>query len=201
MESKSKRPDKGWREPVWERQEGESTRAFQGFAAYRDLGPARSIAQTARNLSKSKQGTLGPWSVIWGWVERAAAWDDQADRLARERDIVERQEAIRKMRENHAKAGAAMQQVAGAAMQRFSGDQPTAKKALSELTAGDIARLMETGTKLELRARGEATERIEMRDAVAWVEGFVDVALGYVPIEAHDAFLSDVKAKMGAGAG
>lgn len=195
----SKKPDKGWRDPLWERQEGESARAFQGFATYRDLGPSRSLVATAQILSKTKQGTLAPWSVAWGWVERAGAWDDECDRNQRARDEVERLEAIRKMKEGQIKLGQAFQAVAGAALaERYSGDSALAKKNVADLSPTDMTRLADIGSKIELRARGEATERIENSDAMRFVEGLVDVALGYVPIEAQEAFLSDMKAKLGA---
>lgn len=201
MESKSRRPDKGWKQPLWERQTGETDRAFQAFGTYRDLGPSRSLAKTAQILSKTKQGTLQPWSTSWGWVERASAWDDEADRNQRKRDELERAETLRKMREGHVKAGQAMQQVAGLALQKkFTEESAGSAKNLEDLSAGDIARLMDTGVKLELRARGEATERVEMREAIEWVERFVDVAMDYVPLDMQDAFLADVRSKIGAGA-
>lgn len=36
---------------AFERMEGESSRAFQGFAIYRDLGPQRSLAKAAALIS------------------------------------------------------------------------------------------------------------------------------------------------------
>jgi hypothetical protein len=44
-------PENGWSEPLWGRQDGESDKAFQAFALYRDLGPARSTQQVAHAVS------------------------------------------------------------------------------------------------------------------------------------------------------
>lgn len=200
MESKSRRPAKGWKQPLWERQTGETDKAFQAFGIYRDMGPGRSMEAVGKAQGKSRK-SIEPWSVTWGWGERASAWDDECDRNQRKRDELERAQTLRKMREGHVKAGQAMQQVAGLALQKkFTEESAGSAKNLEDLSAGDIARLMDTGVKLELRARGEATERVEMREAIEWVERFVDVAMDYVPLDMQDAFLADVRSKIGAGA-
>ena len=38
---------------AWERQEGETSRAYEAFSAYRDLGSARSLAKVGQLLGKS----------------------------------------------------------------------------------------------------------------------------------------------------
>lgn len=192
------RPEDGWRDPLWERQEKEPPRAFEAFGAYRMLGPGRSIQATAKLLGKHI-GTLQPWSTRWGWVERVAAWDDEADRLLRERDLVERAEAIRQMHENHATLGRAFTTVSAQALSEYGGETPTAKKRMGELAPADLARFAEVGAKLELRARGEATERIDVKEAAAWMDSFIELALGYLPAEHHEAFLTDLETRLGVG--
>jgi hypothetical protein len=56
---------------------------------------------------------------------------------------------------------------------------------------------METGSKMERLARGETNERVDMREALRWVNDFVDVAITYVPLDAQEAFLADVDARLG----
>ena len=89
-----RRPLAGWSEPLWGRQEGGSHKTFDGFGAYRDLGPARSGAIVSRELGKGR-ALIERWSATWDWVERAGARDDEADRNRRERDLIERQEPER----------------------------------------------------------------------------------------------------------
>lgn len=197
--NESRRPAKGWADPLWERQEGESDKAYEGFATYRDLGPGRSLAQAAQILHKTKQGTLQPWSVQWGWVERSSAWDDEADRNQRHRDQEERAIARRTMLKEHTDAGRALIAVGAAALSRFDAQQAGAAERIGKIGAAEAARLMEIGVKMERLARGEVTERLEVREAMEWVEGFIDLALGYLPREHHDAFLADVDARMGMG--
>ena len=47
---------------AWERLENESSRAFEAFSAYRDLGPQRSLAKVAETLGKSK-ALMERWSA------------------------------------------------------------------------------------------------------------------------------------------
>jgi hypothetical protein len=193
-----------WSEPLWERQEGESARAFEGFATYRDLGPARSLAAVGQALGKTK-AACEPWSSRWGWVERAAAWDDEADRLLRERDLAERAQARRQMLAEHARVGQTLVQIGADVLAVYDVSNPESGEAaearIAALSASDAARLVATGAKLERLARGEPNERVGMREAMAWVAGFVEVALAHLPLEAQEAFLLDVDARLGVGNG
>jgi hypothetical protein len=193
-----------WLSPLWERQDGESARAFEGFATYRDLGPARSLADVGQALGKSK-AACEPWSSRWGWVERAAAWDDEADRLMRERDLAERQEARRQMLAEHARVGQTLVQVGAEVLAAYDVNHPetgeAARGKVAALSASDAARLVATGAKMERLARGETDERVGMREAMAWVDGFIEVALAHLPLEAQEAFLLDVDARLGVGNG
>lgn len=64
----------------WERQRGETAKAYAAFMVYRDLGPfERSVAATARVIVKGKTNCLR-WSRLWLWEERAGLWDDRRQR-------------------------------------------------------------------------------------------------------------------------
>jgi hypothetical protein len=66
------------------------------------------------------------------------------------------------------------------------------------MTATEAARLIEAG-RMERLARGETSERLDMREALKWVDQFVGVALTHVPVDSHEAFLADVDAQLGVG--
>jgi hypothetical protein len=72
----------------WERQPGESPKAYQAFAAYLELAPgSRSVDAAAkavglsRGVQGGRQGSARAPSRVWAWsaenrwVERVAAWD------------------------------------------------------------------------------------------------------------------------------
>ena len=137
-------------EKLWERQEGESAKAFEAFGVYRDLGPDRSIAKTGQKLGKNLT-TLSEWSSKFEWVKRANAWDDEQDRVARNEQIKE----IRKMRERHAK-------IAERALEKVTEALETIDP--QEMSHMDMARFMDVASKLERLSRGDVGDVIEERD-------------------------------------
>ena len=137
----------------WERQKGETPRAWEAFCVYRDLGADRSINKTARTLTKNRT-TIAEWSSKYDWVKRVAAWDAEQDRIARQSQIDE----IKKMRKRHADLATAMLVKAAKALQRIPED---------EVKASDLSRLVETASKLERISRGDVGEVVEERNGGA----------------------------------
>ncbi|MEJ7873282.1 MAG: hypothetical protein WKF67_13570 [Rubrobacteraceae bacterium] len=71
---------------AFERQQGESDRAFQAYKTFRDLGPGRTLAAAAdlyygRYPSGTKQapGQIKKWSSQFDWPDRARQRDDYVD--------------------------------------------------------------------------------------------------------------------------
>lgn len=134
----------------WERQESESTKAYEAFSIYRDMGIQRSLSKVAEKLQKSFT-LIGRWSRTYDWVNRAGKWDDEQNRIAREAQL----EEIKKMRKRHADLASAMLIKAAAALKQIPMD---------EIKAGDISRMVETASKLERLSRGDVGDVIEERD-------------------------------------
>jgi hypothetical protein len=83
----------------WQQHPGESPRAFAAFVVYRNLEPEeRSLQRVVQECNKSIS-LIGRWSSRWGWVERAAEWDDYQEMRLLEARLEER----RAMDENHLK--------------------------------------------------------------------------------------------------
>jgi hypothetical protein len=61
----------------------ESSRAHQALTAYCGMGPPRSIRAVGQKLGKSGALTAR-WSARWGWVARAAAYDQKMALIAQE---------------------------------------------------------------------------------------------------------------------
>lgn len=64
----------------WDRQPGESARAFAAFCVYRDAGAARSLRAIVDKTS-AKLAQIGAWSRRYGWVNRVEAYDAHMSRL------------------------------------------------------------------------------------------------------------------------
>ena len=60
---------------LWERQKGESHKAFQAFHEYCLMGDSRSIRGVSKKLNKSV-ALLGRWSSKWNWKDRAVSYDN-----------------------------------------------------------------------------------------------------------------------------
>jgi hypothetical protein len=120
---------------------------------------------------------------------------------------VEREKAVSKMNRDHAQLGRAAQVVASRKLAVYEPENETpeararAQEAIDALSAGEAARLMDVGTKLERLARGESTERLEVREAQKWVDRLLPIAMTYIPDDSHEAFLTDVEAVLGLGTG
>ena len=134
----------------WERQPGETTKQFEAFQVYRDMDEERSIRSVAKALDKSKN-LIGRWSAANNWVDRAAAWDVEKDRLLR----IEQQKDIKKMRKRHADIATAMLLKAASALKKIPEE---------EIKAGDISRMVDIASKLERISRGDVGEVVEERD-------------------------------------
>lgn len=134
----------------WERQIGETLRAYEAFTVYRDMGADRSINKTAQKLTKNRT-TIAEWSAKYEWVKRVTAWDEEQDRIARQEQV----KAIKDMRKRHADLANAMLVKAAKALQRIPDD---------EVKAGDVSRMVETAAKLERISRGDVGDVIEERD-------------------------------------
>jgi len=81
----------------WQRQKGESSKAFNAFCEYRDMGKKRTIAKVAEKLGKSVKN-YEHMSRRNHWVVRARAYDNHTQRA----HVEERVEAIRDMEKRHA---------------------------------------------------------------------------------------------------
>jgi hypothetical protein len=122
----------------WERLKGETMKAFEAFAVYRDLGNDRSIPKVAQELSKSIP-LLKKWSVRWGWVRRVQLYQLYLDRQ-RQAEVLE---DIREMPSRLANYGRWMQ---AKAQERIRDIRP------EDLTPEQARRYMETGARIEREA-------------------------------------------------
>lgn len=141
---------------AWDRQDGESARAYAAFVQYRDMGPARSLRKMMAVEPRMGAWTsLSRWSSENSWVDRVAAWEIEQRRT----EMLEQTDKVKGMRRAHAGIGTLM---LAKAAQKINAITP------ESLTVREAVMLAELGAKLERQARGEP-------DATLQVEANVNV--------------------------
>lgn len=124
-----------WSEKPWERQTGESEKAFEAFVVYRDLGCDRSISKVVQKLNKS-HALIARWSGQWNWSERVRLYDNELEKQAFDEAVKER----RAMSERHIKIAMQMQKKALEALQLLS---------VKDMSPRDIKDYIKTATEIE----------------------------------------------------
>lgn len=139
----------------WERQGHETALAFYRFAAYRDLGPTRTLRAAAARLGIG-QATIANLATKHKWRARADAWDTHLDKAARDEEIA----AVREMRRRHISLGLQLQRASAQGLRILR----IAMAADSErINLTQIVQLVRAGTEIERLSRGEPTEIAETR--------------------------------------
>jgi len=138
---------------VWEKRPGEGERAFAAFTIYRNLGPQRSLSKVAQAVAKSLP-LMKRWSRRWRWSVRASAWDAHLHKV----DDNERRRAVKDACARHVNLAQALQHrvtLQLKALQERDKRQPEVP--VQDLTAGDMARWLETGVRIERLGLGLPT--------------------------------------------
>ena len=156
----------------WERQEGESVKAFEAFTVYLEMGDERSIREVAQRLAKSR-ALIGRWSVTYQWVERVAAFDADVQRKAHAKAVKKR----RNMVDRHISIALKMQEKALMALEQMDP---------ADIDPKNLIAMLREATKLEQEMRTAAVD--ERRAAIADAEdtGEADDVLIYLPENGRD---------------
>ncbi|MCD8308905.1 MAG: hypothetical protein LUD19_03540 [Clostridia bacterium] len=170
-------------ENIWEMLPTENADQYAKFALYRDMAyqdapeavdekgrvrygrrlKKRSLRKLAAELGLKAARPLEELSVKFDWQSRCEAYDQDLDRRARQAQ----EEAVIKMREDHALLGAQMIRKATSRLLRIPEE---------EISAGDLIRLADVGVKIERLSRGESTENQNVSGTLAH-QGTVKVSL------------------------
>lgn len=150
----------------WERQQEETSKQYEAFCIYRDMGTERSLSKVSEKLQKSDT-LIGRWSRMNDWVERTAQWDNEQDRIKREAEQKQQIEDIKKMRKRHAGMAQSMLLKAALALQAIPPE---------DIKPSDISRMVDVASKLERISRGDVETVIEERnggDAISPVQIYI----------------------------
>lgn len=180
----------------WEKQYGESAKAFGAFTVYRDLAPAdRSLREVGIRLKRSSS-MIERWSAAFQWVRRVGAWDSEVDRIRRERQL----DQVRQMADRHAAKLIALQEVVSYPTNLFLQKLQAARKSGDAALIGQFqldhldpsqllamatgaARVMPALIQSERLVRGEPTA-LEMSTAIS------------VPVDLKSTNIEDEKERL-----
>ena len=131
----------------WERQEGESVKAFEAFAVYLGMGENRSIRAVARECGKSSS-LISRWSVAHQWVERVAAYNSDIQKKAHATAVKKAQE----MADRHISIALKMQ---AKALQALANMNP------EDIDPKNLVAFIREATKLERENRTEIVKETD----------------------------------------
>lgn len=124
-----------WKGEPWERQSGETEKAYQAFSIYRDMTENRSIKAVCDEIGKSYQAVFR-WVTKYEWKERVRLYDNWLEHEAR-KNIIKQKE---KMIAQQLKIARAIQ---AKALKAFGEADE------SKMTFKDMKELLKLGTELE----------------------------------------------------
>lgn len=132
---------------VWERQPGESIRAYEALREYLDMGPKRSITKVAEKLGKST-AILNRWSRFNAWIKRTDAWELEQDHEWAQ----ERKRSIREACRRHTSIARGFTGKVAARVQTIKPE---------EISAADAAKWLDIAVKVERLGLGMSTSNLE----------------------------------------
>lgn len=136
----------------WDRLPSETSRSYELFCVYRNLGPERSLTKARESTERIPSvARLKILSRKWNWVERCREYDDFLEHQDRLRQEKER----RQMRERHSKIAVLGQNIAVKGLERLLAKVQDDQQAVAP---ADLTRLFDTSVKVERLSRGEPTE-------------------------------------------
>lgn len=125
--------------PIYLKQPFETDLEYSRFRTYLELPPDRRTMTRTAEILETTRNTVANWAAELRWIERAQAFQDEADRHAALRL---QQRAIR-ARVEQADLGQAMRQMAAKGLARWTENDA------APTDAKDIAQLATAGTKIE----------------------------------------------------
>lgn len=119
----------------WERQIGESEKAYEAFSLYRNKGVGRTLISVAEELQKSYT-LIRRWCDSWNWEDRVRQFDTEIEREAKK----EAQKGLRDMYVRQTKIAMQVQTKALQALERLD---------VEKMSAKDIKEYIRMSTELE----------------------------------------------------
>lgn len=183
-------PAQAGRQP-WEKRPSEGMRAFHAFSLYRDLGYYRTHRKVAEALGMAEQ-SIASWSSQHDWVERVELYEVERDRRRLEAEISAQEQARQA-------EGVASRALLRKALQRLQGDEDVFALDANELDAGDVAKFISEGIRIQRLALGMPTDfskgalSMTFNEVQNLVRELVHGLLPLIPPEKHPQAIAIVR--------
>lgn len=172
----------------WERLPGETDLGYERFTHYlmqtrpENSPHRRTFTRTAAHFSVRPERVY-EMAHKWHWALRADCWDREMEHQAQQVFVEERRASARRQ----ARLGTRLQELA-----LIGADNMVAVRG-ADLTPADVARLADTGVKIERLARGDATshEARETETRLVWAGPPPSWAASATPVEPVSQSQSD----------
>lgn len=155
----------------WERQPGETAKAFEAFCIYLNMGAERGLRKVGQELGKSR-ALIERWSATYKWVDRAAAYDSDVQKRARANTI----KKARKMNDRHVNIALQMQEKALQALEQMDP---------AEIDPKNLIAMLREATRLERESRSAIIEEDRRTAAQEEMDESSDVVV-YLPDNGRD---------------
>jgi len=136
-------------EKMWEQSEYESSKAYEAFRCYRDMGSSRSISKVSKRFGKN-DSLISRWSKTYEWVHRANQYDAYMDKVRLE----EREKQTKQFEELKLKYGMLM---------TLKGGQILESMDPNKIKIVDAIRMLDFGVKLERETADHELEMLEKK--------------------------------------
>jgi len=158
----------------WEKQEGETTKSYTAFCAYRDLRDDRSLSKTIPLVwgadytgnPSAKQRRLEEWSAKFNWVSRCEAYDLYLEAKKRK----ENEKAISDMNKRHVQiAVLAMSKGVKKIESLIEQMDEDGNPLPLELTPREAIDLIDKAVKIERMGRGAPDQMVEHSGSIVQI--------------------------------
>jgi len=142
---------------IWQKRPEETSKAYEAFCLYRDMGPSRSLSKLNERMGKKPtyQRQIHEWSRKYDWVARCEAFDENELKVQMTDMKKERMEARKRI----IRIAQGFQTAAGRRLQQILEDEDE----LQRLTPKDLISFFKEAVLIEMRLQGEPTETIDLK--------------------------------------
>ena len=140
----------------WDQQPNESSKAFERFALYRDMGTGRSLRKLAKDLDLNPS-SIAEVSTKHNWQERIAAFDAYIDKASQHNQIAQ----AKAMKRRQIALALRAQKVAEKGLKKLLKDMDD-ETLLRKLSPEGLSKILDTGCRLERLNRDEPEQSVEV---------------------------------------